>query len=89
MPSHPQLSLEYNSHVNPCSAIPSRIGSPLQACQPALVSATVHGDALSHASNGHIDHSSDSPSGSFPALDAATGFDVSHEPIMGTPLLAS
>ena len=56
----------------------------MQACQPA--SATVHGDVLSHASNGHAEQAKDSPSSSFPSLDIATGFDVSYEPIMGVPL---
>ena len=58
---------------------------PVQACQPA--SATVHGDVLSHASNGHAEQSKDSPSSTFPSLDIATGFDVSYEPIMGVSLL--
>ena len=61
------------------------VGIYVQACQPA--SASVHGDVLSHASNGHVEQSRDSPSSSFPSLDIATGFDVSYEPIMGAPLL--
>ena len=63
---------------------PFRGRTPVQACQPA--SATVHGDVLSHASNGHAEQAKDSPSSSFPSLDIATGFDVSYEPIMGVPL---